>query len=469
MEDETTICAPATTPGSGAIGIIRLSGPKAIAIADKVFRTRGETKSIVNQLSHTVVFGTIEIEGEILDEVLLTVFRKPHSYTGEDVVEISCHASAYIMTRLLQLLIKQGASMAKPGEFTQRAFLNGKMDLSQAEGVADLIASGSEAAHRIALNQMRGGFSKGLKVLRNELLHFISLIELELDFSEEDVEFADRKQLSQLIDRLYKTISLLVNSFEYGNAVKNGIPVAIIGRSNSGKSTLLNQLLHEEKAIVSEIAGTTRDFIEDTIVLNGFQFRFIDTAGLRHTTDVIETEGIQRTINKYKQASVVIILTDSRDDLVEIIKTFSFLREEGNELKKKVLIFALNKMDTLSEQVLKQTIIKYAYEWGDIAHIIPISAKYGTGIEQLEELLVKHATNKPSQAEVVVTNVRHFEALKLASGALERVMEGLKTSLPSDLLAQDIRETMHYLGEITGEITTDEILGNIFKNFCIGK
>jgi tRNA modification GTPase len=464
-----TICALSTPTGVGAIAVIRISGDKAVLCCSSLISFSDRNKKLQELKANTVHFGEFVVNSSTIDNVVITVFKAPHSYTGEDVIEISCHGSQYIQQKILETLIKSGIRLAKPGEFTQRAFLNGKMDLSQAEGVADLIASGSEAAHRFALNQMRGEFSKEINKLRDELLHFISLIELELDFSEEDVEFADRKKLSELVERLSKAITKLIQSFEFGNAVKNGIPVAIIGRTNSGKSTLLNQLLHEERAIVSEIAGTTRDFIEDTIILQGIQFRFIDTAGLRHSTDAIENEGIQRTILKFNQAIVVIIVSDIKDDLSDVIKTLSFLRKENDELSKKVLIFALNKIDTFPKQELEKIHSAYIDAWGDIAQVLPISAKLGTGLAQLEKLLVTKLTLKPTESEVVITNVRHFEALNHASEALSRVRDGIHTSLSSDLLAQDIRETMHYLGEITGEITNDEILGNIFKNFCIGK
>jgi tRNA modification GTPase len=363
-------------------------------------------------------------------------------------------------------LIKQGARLAKPGEFTLRAFLNGKLDLSQAEGVADLIASDSEAAHRIALNQMRGGFSNELKNLRIQLLHFISLIELELDFSEEDVEFADRNQLNLLTNKIEQLLSQLIKSFSYGNAIKNGIPVAIVGKTNAGKSTLLNQLLKEEKAIVSAIAGTTRDYIEDTIVLQGINFRFIDTAGLRKTTDEIETIGIERAMKKYREAEIVIVVIDAGDRLDEILSSLEiFKKEPENE---KHIIFAINKIDTvLNPEIL---VADLKNKIGIKGEYISISAKNSTQVAVLERKLVNLAmADKPTESGVVVTNVRHFEALKHSHEAILRVIEGVNNQIPSDLLAMDIRETLHYLGEITGEITTDEILGNIFKNFCIGK
>jgi tRNA modification GTPase len=464
-----TICALSTPSGIGAIAVIRVSGENAISLCNPLVKFADSTKTINQFDANTTHLGVFRNSTVTLDNVLITIFKSPHSYTGEDVVEISCHGSSYIQQKILEALINSGARLAKPGEFTQRAFLNGKMDLSQAEGVADLIASGSEAAHRLAMNQMRGGFSNEINSLRNELLHFISLIELELDFSEEDVHFADRKELEELVNRMLEVISKLIQSFEYGNALKNGIPVAIIGRTNSGKSTLLNQLLNEERAIVSDIAGTTRDFIEDTVSIEGIQFRFIDTAGLRHTTDVIEHEGVQRTINKFKQASVVLIVIDVHSFPAEVRETLSFLREESQKMHDKLLIFLLNKIDRVSEQEIESAKIPYLEEWGQKAHVLPISAMLGTGISELKELLVYQMTRSPIESDVIVTNARHFEALQHASVNLVRVKEGLKTSLPSDLVAQDIREAVHYLGEITGEITNDEILGNIFKNFCIGK
>lgn len=467
MEFKETITAITTASGQGAIAVIRISGEKAIGIADMILRLSG-TKKLNEQKANTIHFGKIEHNGDIIDEVLVSVFRKPNSYTGEDTVEISCHGSAYIQQKILELIISCGARMAKPGEFTMLAFMNGKMDLSQAEGVADLIASESAAAHRLAINQMRGGFSEEIGRLRNELLQFVSLIELELDFSEEDVEFADRRQLNDLLIKIEQMLSSLIQSFEYGNVVKNGVPVAIIGPTNAGKSTLLNRLLRDEKAIVSEIAGTTRDYIEDTIIIEGVQFRFIDTAGLRSTKNVIEVEGISRTMEKFRKATIVLVMIDITDQNTTLNESLQFLTEQDNTDKH--IVFVLNKSDLVDERIRKERMKQYKLQWGKKGDIISISAKEGDSFIDLERLLVSKITEKRnSESGTVVTNVRHYEALLLSSQALDRAKNGLATSLPTDLLAQDIREMLHYLGEITGEITTDEILGNIFKNFCIGK
>lgn len=463
-----TICAVSTPPGQGAIAIIRLCGKDAIDIADKFFTMTSESKTLSRQEANTVHYGKISDNGKDIDNVMVSIFKAPHSYTGDDIAEISCHGSIYIQQKILELFITAGARLAKPGEFTMRAFLNGKLDLSQAEGVADLIATSSEAAHRLAINQIRGGFSKEINGLRKELLNFISLIELELDFSEEDVEFANRKQLLAFILKIDKILDSLIRSFEYGNAIKNGVPVAIIGPVNSGKSTLLNRLLHEERSIVSEIAGTTRDYIEDNIVIDGIQFRFIDTAGLRHSSDQIETEGILRTHLKYDQADIVIIMVDLADDPAPMNESLQFIKDKEN--KNKQLIFALNKSDKHPAEFVEKRIIQYKECWGHSAHILNISAKEDIHVDSLEKLLVS-LVHKSSigENEVVVTNIRHFEALKRSSEAVQRIKEGIHDSISTDLLAMDIREVLHYLGEITGEITTDEILGNIFKNFCIGK
>ncbi len=468
MVREDTICALSSAPGTGAIAVIRLSGHDAISIADTLFEFADKKKSLVKQDANTLHFGRIYSNGKYIDEVVAGIFKSPHSYTGEDIVEISCHGSVFIQQAILQLLVQNGARLAKAGEFTQRAFLNGKMDLSQAEGVADLIASESEASHRLALKQMRGGFSSEINKLRDELLQFISLIELELDFSEEDVEFADRQQLLQLINRIINTIGVLVESFEYGNVIKNGIPVAIIGPANAGKSTLLNTLIQEDKAIVSEIPGTTRDYIEDSMVLEGIQFRFIDTAGLRHTTDKIETEGILRTHNKFRQASIVIVVIDIHEKFKDVTGSLQFLRNDASG--RKHFIFALNKTDEISKPDTKKLCDLYTDAWSDMAHVLDISAKTEFHIDEIKKLLVSMALKKSmGENDVVVSNVRHFEALKQSLEALQRTKKGLDDSQSVDLLAQDIRQVLHYLGEITGEITTDEILGNIFSKFCIGK
>ncbi len=465
MKGGTTICAPSTAPGSGAIAIVRLSGHEAIAIADKVFRAAGKTGKLKQQSPNSVILGTIGTREKVLDEVLVTVFREPHSYTGEDVVEISCHGSPFILSGLIHLLIKHGAVMAKPGEFTQRAFLNGKMDLSQAEAVADIIAAGSEASHRLAMDQMRGGFSEALEKLRTKLLKFTSLIELELDFAEEDVEFADRTQLIKLIEEVQSKIASLTDSFQTGNAIKNGIPVAIVGETNVGKSTLLNTLLRDDKAIVSEIHGTTRDAIEDTMTLSGVVFRFIDTAGIRHTEDAIETLGIERTYKSIRKARIILFMADANDSAEYINKRLKEIRKKITTQK---LIVLLNKADKAEKPVFDK--LKKNIELHPDELFYFISARKKTNIDVLEEKLVElSGISNLSNEGVIVTNLRHYEALTKAGEAISRAADGLKNKLPGDLLSQDIRECMHYLGEITGQITNDEILGYIFKHFCIGK
>ena len=420
-----------------------------------------------DQAANTIHFGTINKENKIVDEVLVSLFRAPHSYTGEDSIEISCHGSPYIQQKILELLLAQGAEPARPGEFTQRAFLNGKMDLSQAEAVADLIAAESEGAHRVALQQLRGGFSDKLKALREQLLHFISLIELELDFSEEDVEFADRKQLVQLVENIKSLILDLINSFQLGNVLKKGVPVAIIGRPNVGKSTLLNAILNEERALVSDIEGTTRDSIEDTMNLEGVNFRFIDTAGIRETAEPIENLGIRRTYQKIEQASIVLLLTEASDDPAIIQRSVEAIRKQTSDGTKQ-LVVVLNKSDQISESQLQE--IRNGIPLLQDERIISISAEKRENIDGLTDLLLDMVNiGSLKHQDVLISNIRHYNALKSASESLLRVSEGLTTALPSDLLAQDIREVLHYMGEITGEVTTDEILGNIFKNFCIGK
>jgi len=464
MLDQLTICAIATSHGMGAIATIRLSGEKAFEIADSVFQSPKSDKKLADQKPNTLHFGSITDGNELIDEVVVSIFRTPHSFTGEDVVEITCHGSVYIQQRILQLLITKGARMALPGEFTQRAFLNGKMDLSQAEAVADLIASTNRAAQKVAINQMRGGFSSELISLRGELLHFIAMIELELDFSEEDVEFADRDQLKKLVSRIEATLRKLKDSFQLGNVIKNGIPVAIIGETNVGKSTLLNALLNEEKAIVSDIHGTTRDVIEDVVNIHGTAFRFFDTAGIRETTDEIETLGIERSYSKLDQATVVILVVDTQNELEVIASRIAKIRERLNDQH---LIIAANKVDRGSAETisgLKEMPLLTNEK------LVFIAAKQKTNLDELISEM-QHAVSLESISEdaVIVTNARHFEALSRAHESIERVQLGLDNMISGDFLAQDIRECLHYLGEITGEISNDEILGHIFKNFCIGK
>ena len=463
---EDTICAPATAIG-GAIAVIRISGPQSLGICEKIFYPSDKNIKIIDLKGFTVVLGEILDGGEVVDEVLLSVFREPHSYTGENSVEISCHASPYIIRKILELLINNGAVSAKPGEFTQRAFFNSKMDLSQAEAVADIIASKTSAAHKIALNQMRGGFSREISNLRHELLNFASLIELELDFGEEDVEFADRKELKAIIFRVKDLADRLANSFKLGNALKNGIPVAIVGKPNSGKSTLLNALLMEERSIVSDIPGTTRDSIEDTIVIDGIEYRFIDTAGLRETSDFIEVMGIKKTHEKITQASVILLIDEISDSAKSINKRIRSMKELIMDSEKRLIIL-INKIDTVSDN--RQAELKSGIRLDDNDSLLFISAKEKSGLADLRlklgELVMK---DKLSSDDVIITNIRHYEALNHVSESLGRVIAGLEDQIPEDLIAIDIRHAIHYLGEITGEITSDEILGNIFRYFCIGK
>ena len=464
---DDTICAIATAQG-GAIGTIRVSGKEAITITDKIF-TPVNGVPLSERKPYTLTFGHINGENsEIVDEVLVNLFHGPHSYTGEDSTEISCHGSSYILQQVMQLLIKNGCRAAGPGEFTQRAFLNGKMDLSQAEAVADLIASTSAAPHRMAMNQMRGGFSRELSQLREKLLHLTSLMELELDFSDhEELEFADRSELSQIASQVEEVINGLVQSFSVGNAIKNGIPVAIIGETNAGKSTLLNALLNEERAIVSDIHGTTRDVIEDTMNIKGILFRFIDTAGIRDTSDTIESIGIERSFQKLDQASIVLWVIDSTEAETQInaLKDKIIPRCEG-----KKLILVMNKCDvTPSTETLPDNGTHFPDN--NCVETISISAKRRNGITELQELLVKAAAlPEVTQNDVVVSNVRHYEALSHALEAIHRVQDGMSIGLSGDLVSQDLRECLFHLAEIVGgEITNDEVLGNIFKNFCIGK
>ncbi|MCT4599978.1 MAG: tRNA uridine-5-carboxymethylaminomethyl(34) synthesis GTPase MnmE [Marinifilaceae bacterium] len=464
MIDQRTICAIATASGSGAIAVIRLSGKESIAICDSIFKS-ASGKRLSEQKANTIHFGQIVDGEELIDEVLVSIFKAPHSYTGEESIEISCHAASYIQQRLLNLLINKGARLANPGEFTQRAFLNGKMDLSQAEAVADLIASSSAAAHKVAMQQMKGGFSNELRNLREKLLRITSLVELELDFSEEDVEFADRTELLDLAKEIHKLVDNLIGSFSLGNAIKNGLPVAIVGNPNVGKSTLLNSLLREEKAIVSDIEGTTRDAIEDTINLKGITFRFIDTAGIRKTEDVIENLGIEKTFAKIKNASIVLLLLDAENDTNVQNESIARINEALDHENQKFII-VLNKIDKIDSLDDKLSALNTK-----LAHaVIPISAKRNENTDRLVDELVETVNlDRLNDNDVIVTNARHYEALCSANEAVERVVSGLEMQISGDFLSQDIREVLHFLGSITGEINTDEILGNIFRNFCIGK
>lgn len=535
-----TICAPATIPGTGAISIIRVSGNESLAIADKVIDTKGVP--IAETEGYRLRYGTVfEADGSVLDNVIVSVFRAPHSYTGENSVEISCHASRFIVNKILELLVNAGARIAAPGEFTRRAFVNGKMDLAQAEAVADVIASQSAASHRVAMNQLKGGFSSELKVLREKLLTMTSLLELELDFSEEDVEFASRKELGQLVDDSLTHIGRLTASFSRGNAIKNGVPVAIVGATNTGKSTLLNALLGEERAIVSDIAGTTRDTIEETLNIDGILFRFIDTAGIRETDETIEKIGIDRTFKKLGEAAVVLGMTDLSRGEAAVLEDADFILSKVNEMggvknvaavndgsetggaspaetggsslagtggasqhghgdgQERKVVILVNKCDVaddfyrddngtgyvsgndLGENMTEiggnknvnhdNNIVSLIENKYDNCNVIPISAKTGKGLSTLTKTLGEIGSEiTGSTDETLVTNVRHYEALVRAASALERVRAGLHiATLPPDLIAQDLREALYHLGEIVGEISTDETLGNIFRNFCIGK
>ena len=458
----STICAISTAPGVGGIAVVRVSGPDAFKICDRIFRPKKAGKSLSTQKAYTLTYGSIVGNNdETIDEVIAAVFRAPHSFTGEDTVEITCHGSTYIQQQILQSLISSGCRIAQPGEYTQRAFMNGKMDLSQAEAVADLIASTSAGQHRLALNQMRGGFSHELKNLREQLLHITSLMELELDFSDhEELEFADRSELSTLAAHIETVISRLANSFSVGNAIKNGIPVAIIGETNAGKSTLLNVLL-KDKAIVSDIHGTTRDVIEDTINIGGITFRFIDTAGIRETHDAIESIGIERTFQKLDQADIVLWMIDAADASLQIAQLSEKIlpRSEGKQL---ILVF--NKADLLTDRQFKPT------DLPENVQSIFISAKKREHIDKLQDLLIQ-AAHIPSLSsnDVIVTNIRHYEALTHALESIHRVQEGLSANLSGDFISQDLRECIFHLSDIVGEVTTDQVLGNIFERFCIGK
>ncbi|HYG38927.1 MAG TPA: tRNA uridine-5-carboxymethylaminomethyl(34) synthesis GTPase MnmE [Cytophagales bacterium] len=454
FSSEDTIVAPATAPGVGAIAVIRVSGKEAFEICNKVFFG----KDLHSQPTHTIHFGTIRDNGSIVDEVLVSLFKGPKSFTKEDVIEISCHGSEYIVNRIIKLLIRNGARFAEPGEFTKRAFMHGKFDLAQAEAVADLIAADSASSHQLALSQMRGGFSNEIKKLREDLIHFASMIELELDFGEEDVEFADRDDLKKLIYNLLSIINPLIESFDLGNVIKNGVPTVIAGKPNAGKSTLLNTLLNEEKAIVSDIPGTTRDSIEDEINIEGMNFRFIDTAGLRETTDKVEAIGVQRTRDKMSKASLILYMFDAATT------SDHELGEQRHLLSELGIPYILigNKLDQLSAEDKEL----YAAQ----RDVLLISAEKKENIDLLKKSIVEHVNlKKISTANVVVSNVRHYDMLVKTRDALGLVLDGLDSNITGDFLAMDIRNALHFLGEITGEITTDDLLANIFSKFCIGK
>ena len=495
IRNEDTIYAPATVPGTGAISVIRVSGPEALAVADKVIScNRGP---ISEAEGYTIRFGTVSApDGHIIDEVLVSIFRAPRSYTGENSVEISCHASSFIVSEIMSLLHAAGARAAEPGEFTQRAYLNGKMDLAQAEAVADVIASQNAAAHRVAFKQMKGGFSSELRQMRSELLELVSLMELELDFSEEEVEFADRTRLDSLLVAIIDHVSRLIDSFRLGNAIKNGVPVAIVGATNTGKSTLLNALLGEDRAIVSDVHGTTRDTIEETLNIDGILFRFIDTAGLRETSEVVEQIGIKRTFKKISEASIVLGMVDLTRDIETTGQTVSDILDKVDFCSQKLMIL-LNKMDILdvnknvkilnnivslvenkglnaniinTEEITVSSIDALQDSGDNLINLLPISAKTGSGIQALRSLLASTQRDLLADSDTtLVTNQRHVQALTDTRTSLLRVREGLASGLPTDLAAQDIREAIYHLGSIVGEISTDEVLGNIFANFCIGK
>ncbi|WP_378187383.1 tRNA uridine-5-carboxymethylaminomethyl(34) synthesis GTPase MnmE [Aquimarina sp. W85] len=463
MISNDTIVALATASGSGAIAVIRVSGLDAISISASIFRSV-HGKDLKKQKTHTIHLGHIMNDDRVLDEVLISIFKGTNSYTGEPTVEISCHGSSYIQQEIIQLLLRKGCRMAQAGEFTLRAFINGKLDLSQAEAVADLIASDSEASHQIAMQQMRGGFSSEIKQLRDELLNFASLIELELDFAEEDVEFADRTQFETLLTKITTVLKRLIDSFAMGNVIKNGIPVAIVGEPNVGKSTLLNALLNEERAIVSEIAGTTRDTIEDEIVIGGIGFRFIDTAGIRDTKDIVESIGIKKTFEKIEQAQVIIYLFDS--SILTKDRLHALKIEVGkikNQYPLKPLVIVANKIDTLSQE-------QQQHLSTEIPNLLLLSAKQNVGVEVLKTQLLDFVnTGALHTNETIVTNSRHYDALLKALEEIQKVQYGLNSGLSGDLMAIDIRQALYHFGEITGEITSDDLLGNIFANFCIGK
>lgn len=458
MINEGTIIALSSATGAAAIAVIRLTGPDAIECCDRLFRAKSGQR-LSDAKSHTIHLGHLYRESQLLDEVLVSVFRNPRSYTGEDVVEISCHGSRYIQDNILKTFIHEGIRPAKAGEFTLRAFINGKMDLSQAEAVSDVISAENEASHQVAMRQMRGGISNEIKELRQQLLDFASLIELELDFAEEDVAFADRKAFEALIEKIQHLLKGLIDSFSLGNVIKKGVPVAIVGAPNAGKSTLLNALLQEDKAIISSIAGTTRDTIEDEITIDGIGFRFIDTAGIRDTQDEIERIGIQKAFEKIKQAAIVLYLIDRQAWEENKTSHIDKLNELKQEFADKPLLVLFNKMDLDAEPI---------HELNDFPSL-NLSAKNKTGIDDLKQILVNFLEQSNYQDESIITNSRHYAALRSSYTELQKVQEGLAANLSSDLLAIDLRQALFHLGEITGEVTNDELLGNIFANFCIGK
>ena len=451
---DETIVALATPVGIGAIGIVRISGSKAIEIVNSIFKG----KNLTSVTTHSIHLGTLHKDNEIIDEVLLSLFKKPNSYTKEDVIEISSHGSPFILQKIIELIIEKGARLAKPGEFTQRAFINGRFDLAQAEAVADLISSENQAMQQAAVRQMRGGFSSEIKQLRKRLIHFASMIELEVDFSEEDVEFANRKDLEKLIYEIIDILQPLIHSFQWGNVIKNGVPVVIVGKPNAGKSTLLNTLLNEEKAIVSEIAGTTRDTIEESVTFDGITFRFIDTAGLRETEDQIEKMGVKRTLEKLKRASLILYILDLHASEIDIArKDLEIIKDS----RVPCMIIG-NKRDLVNNVTLDK--------WTSHYHILPISAENGVGIDELKKQIVKKIRESEVNGDQsVITNSRHFQALTKTRTALEKILESMDVSVTEDFLAIDIREALNHLGEITGEITTNDLLDNIFSKFCIGK
>jgi tRNA modification GTPase len=466
MINNDTIVALASPSGSGAIAVIRVSGTDAISICKSVFSSVSG-KDISKQKSHTLHLGHIVDDEKVIDQVLISIFKGTNSYTGENTIEISCHGSTYIQQQIIQLLLRKGCRMANAGEFTLRSFLNGKMDLSQAEAVADLISSDNEASHQIAIQQMRGGFSNEIMQLRQELLNFASLIELELDFAEEDVAFADRTQFKELLNRIEFVLKRLIDSFAVGNVIKNGIPIAIVGEPNVGKSTLLNALLNEERAIVSEIAGTTRDTIEDELVIGGIGFRFIDTAGIRETKDVVESIGIKKTFEKIEQAQVVLYLFDSLKFKVQSSEYILEIEKIKNQFPLKPLVVIINKLDLMTE--FEISTIRKELETLNIK-LIFISAKDNIGVEDLKNQLLSFVnTGALRNNETIVTNTRHYDSLLKALEEIQKVNFGLQTNISSDLMAIDIREALYHFGMITGEVTNDELLGNIFANFCIGK